>query len=1588
MKHFVWACVLLCGVIHPARSATVTLRTNGGWSVATNWTPSLVPGPADDAVVGGQRYVDLSANAGRIKTLTLGNATAEGAINVLAGGSLVVSNGSAVCVVLGGPGSAGTQFGPYPSYYSHQAGSFTTTGDLVVGTNALSGQAFFEKGAFTVGGTLKVGAQSAGTSEFKVRGGGSGVSSLTANRLEVGQRGKLVFDYLGGSDVLPITVTSNVVLATGSSLVVTNLAAVPEGTWTLINGAAISGTFGSVEFSGLPAANAAEIRYDSGSGEVLLVVSNVITEFDNFTGDFAWTNPDNWLPTYPGSVSVGRLLAAVNVDSEIEIGYLETGNASLNSALNLVPGGSLRLSRPGVSLVVGVASNSADVPNYYAHTAGSLSTVGDLVLGANGGRADAYFSSGDVEVGATLRVGSYQAAGPSVLHLRGGGGSISANQLEVGANGRLSFDFVGGVSLKTLTVGNGITLASGSRLAIANTSASPFSPVPATYTLLQGGYVTGTFSQVDLSAFPTNVTARIAYTGDAVQLVVENASAANPTPDPAVARLGGFSRVVPLGDAGYSYGVAADGEAFYFTDYNQGTISYRSNAITRVVYSNQVGIYGLARQGNKMYFSREGTNAATTKIFELTGSGAVWGGLREIASGIGRPRQLFVESSGTILVAAETAGSILRIDPVNGTVTTVVTNLNAPQAAVSDAAGNLYFNEYGTSSSTGVPVASGKLWKRPAGSGSRIQLLEGYRMRGLALVSGGTDLLAQLTEANTDDQGNSATLTVLNTSGGVVSQVQGIDYPQFTALSSSGAVLTTAPRDKTALGFLPENPAGSDAAFSIRTGVDVVATVRGSASRSPASGGHAVELTGLAGGTTRFYVVPDSNRRFAGWVRMNRAEWPSVSTDEVAYPDPATQTYTPGVFALPSPGVLASGTVDRVQVMAHRSRNISRWPMTNVGQGNEAPQAGFSEVPDGYLAYIEISQIAPLVSWDAGGGPDAAWSTAANWSGDVLPGPGNNVLVLGSAYVMGSAGPVGSVTIGNEIGNGALNMGSGGVLNAASLTIGAVNNAGGGTGYPNYFRSERNTAGGGGRIVTTGDFTIGANGAKVDGIYDYTSTGITVGGALKIGAGYTTTGSTLKLEGAGGDIRSGSLVIGGGVQLVLDFIGGNSMRTLTANNAVSLESGSKLKVVGSAGLAAGNNYRLIDGGANQFSGTFGTVTFEGFPASVIPRIEYNEGDGDVWLVLSPRMVSWDGGGGADAAWSTAANWSGNALPIAGDDVSLNGAAQVTGATGPVGNVVVGDAAGNGSLNMISPGSLAVKSLTIGAANNGGNFANYFYGNGGGVTTVNDFVLGANGAKIDATYTWGDISVGGALKIGSGYTASGSALVLRGASGAITSGSLSVGGGVQLVFDFIGGTAMRTLTAANAVVLEPGSSLKVVGNANIAAGNNPRLINGGANQLTGTFGTVTFEGFPATVAPRIEYNTADGDVWLVVDSASESTPPFNVWSGTTSPPDADTLPKYAVGGAAGPAAAGQPVATGISGSNFQLSAIVRTNDPGLTVTGQSALSLSGPWSDLAVDPQGTPSANTDGVSEGCQRRVFSVDRGTHSKRFLRLKILWQ
>jgi hypothetical protein len=122
--------------------------------------------------------------------------------------------------------------------------------------------------------------------------------------------------------------------------------------------------------------------------------------------------------------------------------------------------------------------------------------------------------------------------------------------------------------------------------------------------------------------------------------------------------------------------------------------------------------------------------------------------------------------------------------------------------------------------------------------------------------------------------------------------------------------------------------------------------------------------------------------------------------------------------------------------------------------------------------------------------------------------------------------------------------------------------------------------------------------------------------------------------------------------------------------------------------------------------------------------------------------------------------------------------------------------------------------------------------------------------------------------------------------------------------------------------------------------------------------------------------------LVSGSVSPTGETFANWA-QGAPLDSANLLKYAIGGASSPIATnGIAMSNAVTSSNLSITAIVRTNDPNLSVVGQAVTDLTtGPWStnNVTMEP-----GDQSGVGEGLQRQIWSTPRNSDSKKFLRLQ----
>jgi|GEM_PF-4577257 len=121
---------------------------------------------------------------------------------------------------------------------------------------------------------------------------------------------------------------------------------------------------------------------------------------------------------------------------------------------------------------------------------------------------------------------------------------------------------------------------------------------------------------------------------------------------------------------------------------------------------------------------------------------------------------------------------------------------------------------------------------------------------------------------------------------------------------------------------------------------------------------------------------------------------------------------------------------------------------------------------------------------------------------------------------------------------------------------------------------------------------------------------------------------------------------------------------------------------------------------------------------------------------------------------------------------------------------------------------------------------------------------------------------------------------------------------------------------------------------------------------------------------------------VAGTVSAAAETFANWA-QGAPLNSANLLRYAIGGASGPSATnGIAMSNTVTSSNISITAIVRTNDPSLTVLGQALTDLTvGPWSTNNVTMQ---PGDQNGVGEGLQRQIWSTPRNGAAKKFLRLQ----
>ena len=163
-----------------------------------------------------------------------------------------------------------------------------------------------------------------------------------------------------------------------------------------------------------------------------------------------------------------------------------------------------------------------------------------------------------------------------------------------------------------------------------------------------------------------------------------------------------------------------------------------------------------------------------------------------------------------------------------------------------------------------------------------------------------------------------------------------------------------------------------------------------------------------------------------------------------------------------------------------------------------------------------------------------------------------------------------------------------------------------------------------------------------------------------------------------------------------------------------------------------------------------------------------------------------------------------------------------------------------------------------------------------------------------------------------------------------------------------------------------------------------------NATTGAIsGTPTSAGTTnSTVTATNSGGTGNATLTFVIASAPIPSSPFETWTGGNVTMTPAVLSLYAIGGGSynGTVAPEAPVLS-TTGGNLSLTAIVRTDDPALTVSGQSLTDLVlGTWSSLEVTSTTEGLDQTGLTAQGLERRRYSVP-ATGTKKFLRLRAVY-
>ena len=554
---------------------------------------------------------------------------------------------------------------------------------------------------------------------------------------------------------------------------------------------------------------------------------------------------------------------------------------------------------------------------------------------------------------------------------------------------------------------------------------------------------------------------------------------------------------------------------------------------------------------------------------------------------------------------------------------------------------------------------------------------------------------------------------------------------------------------------------------------------------------------------------------------------------------------------------------------------------------------------------LEGRRLLAVVAWD-GGGNDTNWATPQNWSGDVVPGPGDDVTIS-----LTSSNPTVRVTTGTQAVNsltsteaisvtgGTLSLAAASQINAA-FTLGGTGTLGGSGDVTlnGAVTWEDGTMGAGGRTLIPAGRTLtltGGNNKTLSRTLEVDGSVLLLDGRLIVAGGRVVNDGTFTCENGGtGDVFAGA---GGG------SFQNNGTLVRTGNNGfaetkieVPLHNdGTVQVVVGSLRLTAGGTHTgsftvsaartLTLRGAHTFAAS-ASLAGAGLTELLSGSLTADGTPGGAPLAVAGTLRLADGvsvGGGADLAITGTLVWEGG--PIGGGGDLLVAPGGKLNITSPATRTLARDLPNSGTVTL-SEGVVALAASVV----NDGTFT---CENGG----TGNLTAGTAGASFDNNGTLvrsghpsetiisvplhndGTVRVvSGSLRLNAGGTHTGSFIVdatrtqtLRGAHSLAAPASLAGGGVTELLSGTLtadgtpGGAPLAvacTLRLADGVAVNGGADLAVTGTLNWEGG----TIGGGGDLLVQPGGKLNITGVPARTLARDLRNSgtvtwSGGDVTL-------------------------------------------------------------------------------------------------------------------------------